>query len=324
MEPGTGDVVTPIQLDLLSTILVAFVVLFAGQTLIARSAFLARFSIPAPVVGGVLVGDPPRGGWTSSAGSGSAFDMALRDNLLLMFFTTVGLSADARMLRKGRTEAVRVPAGQHRVHRGPERRRHRGGPGDGPASGRRPARRLHHAHGRPRHGRRLWRPLRRHDEHRRRDGADDGLRDGGARARQPARRSAGRVPRHGGTSWRRPAAAAATAADGAETESRPDHVAVGPEYAVRDPGVPGGRQDARAAGAGHRPHPAGFSVLPAAGSRHPQRGELHPRHACQQRHRRPARRRCAVAVPGHGADGHAAGRSRQPGRPAARHPDAAG
>ncbi len=30
-----------------------------------------------------------------------SFDMALRDNLLLMFFTTVGLSADARMLAKG-------------------------------------------------------------------------------------------------------------------------------------------------------------------------------------------------------------------------------
>jgi ESS family glutamate:Na+ symporter len=30
-----------------------------------------------------------------------SFDMALRDNLLLMFFTTVGLSADARMLARG-------------------------------------------------------------------------------------------------------------------------------------------------------------------------------------------------------------------------------
>ena len=95
----------PIQLDLLSTILIAFVVLFAGRALIARSAFLARFSIPAPVVGGVITAillavlDVA---WGIKVG----FDMALRDNLLLMFFTTVGLSADARMLARGGPKLV--------------------------------------------------------------------------------------------------------------------------------------------------------------------------------------------------------------------------
>ncbi len=89
-----------IQLDLLSTILAAFVVLFAGRALVTRVRPLARFSIPAPVVGGVLVAlllallDVV-------GGVRIAFDMSLRDNLLLMFFTTVGLSADARMLVKG-------------------------------------------------------------------------------------------------------------------------------------------------------------------------------------------------------------------------------
>jgi ESS family glutamate:Na+ symporter len=92
--------VRTVQLDLLFTILSAFVVLFAGRALVARSAFLKRFSIPAPVVGGVLVAillalaD-------GLAGIRISFDMSLRDNLLLMFFTTVGLSADARMLVKG-------------------------------------------------------------------------------------------------------------------------------------------------------------------------------------------------------------------------------
>ena len=47
--------VRTIQLDLLFTILAALVVLSAGRALVARSAFLKRFSIPAPVVGGVLV-----------------------------------------------------------------------------------------------------------------------------------------------------------------------------------------------------------------------------------------------------------------------------
>jgi ESS family glutamate:Na+ symporter len=92
--------VKTIELDLLFTILAAFVVLVAGRTLVRRTPVLKRFSIPAPVVGGVLVAvllalaD-------GLAGVRVSFDMSLRDNLLLMFFTTVGLSADARMLVKG-------------------------------------------------------------------------------------------------------------------------------------------------------------------------------------------------------------------------------
>jgi ESS family glutamate:Na+ symporter len=92
--------VTTVQLDLLFTILAAMVVLFAGRALIARSALLQRFSIPAPVVGGVLVAIL----LALLDGFGHvrvSFEMSLRDNLLLMFFTTVGLSADARMLAKG-------------------------------------------------------------------------------------------------------------------------------------------------------------------------------------------------------------------------------
>ena len=113
-----------IQLDLLFTILAALVVLFAGRALVARSAFLKRFSIPAPVVGGVLVAIL----LALADGLGGvrvSFDMSLRDNLLLMFFTTVGLSADARMLLKGGPKLIDLPGGQRRVHRRPEPRRHR-------------------------------------------------------------------------------------------------------------------------------------------------------------------------------------------------------
>jgi ESS family glutamate:Na+ symporter len=92
--------VRTIQLDLLSTLLIAFPVLFGGRALIRRSAILARFSIPAPVVGGVITAVllAVLDIW---GGVRIGFDMALRDNLLLMFFTTVGLSADARMLARG-------------------------------------------------------------------------------------------------------------------------------------------------------------------------------------------------------------------------------
>jgi glutamate:Na+ symporter, ESS family len=92
--------VKTIQLDLLSTILAAFLVLFGGRALIARSALLARFSIPAPVVGGVIAA-VLLALLDIGAGVKIGFDMSLRDNLLLMFFTTVGLSADARMLARG-------------------------------------------------------------------------------------------------------------------------------------------------------------------------------------------------------------------------------
>jgi glutamate:Na+ symporter, ESS family len=89
-----------IQLDLLYTILAAFVVLAAGRGLVASVGVLKRFSIPAPVVGGVLVAIllAVADGFL---GVRVSFDMGLRDNLLLMFFTTVGLSADARMLARG-------------------------------------------------------------------------------------------------------------------------------------------------------------------------------------------------------------------------------
>ena len=96
---------TPIQLDLLSTILVAFLVLFTGRVLIARSSLLARFSIPAPVVGGVIAAIL-LATLDVAGGIRVGFDMALRDNLLLIFFTTVGLSADARMLARGGPKLV--------------------------------------------------------------------------------------------------------------------------------------------------------------------------------------------------------------------------
>lgn len=89
-----------VHLNLLFTLLGSLLVLSAGRLLVARTAFLQRFSIPAPVVGGVIVAVAlalADGflGWRVS------FDMSLRDQLLLMFFTTVGLMADARMLVNG-------------------------------------------------------------------------------------------------------------------------------------------------------------------------------------------------------------------------------
>jgi glutamate:Na+ symporter, ESS family len=89
-----------IAFDLISTLLVAMVVLFVGRFLVATVPLLRRFNIPAPVVGGGVVAillAVVDGVFHTKL----SFDLALKDTLLLMFFTTVGLAADARMLAKG-------------------------------------------------------------------------------------------------------------------------------------------------------------------------------------------------------------------------------
>jgi ESS family glutamate:Na+ symporter len=89
-----------IEVNLLYTILVAIVVFFAGRLLVARVGWLGRFSVPAPVVGGVVIAIVLAVA-DGFAGVRVSFDMSLKDTLLLIFFTTVGLAADARMLVKG-------------------------------------------------------------------------------------------------------------------------------------------------------------------------------------------------------------------------------
>jgi glutamate:Na+ symporter, ESS family len=94
-----------VELDLIHTILVSMVVLFVGRALVANIGVLQRFSIPAPVVGGGLVAIL----LAFADGLGGvkfSFNLALKDSLLLMFFTTVGLAADARMLAKGGMKLV--------------------------------------------------------------------------------------------------------------------------------------------------------------------------------------------------------------------------
>jgi ESS family glutamate:Na+ symporter len=89
-----------LEFNLLYTLLVAIVVLFAGRALVARVGWLGRFSVPAPVVGGCLIAVVLAAA-DGLAGARVSFDMSLKDPLLLAFFTTVGLAADARMLAKG-------------------------------------------------------------------------------------------------------------------------------------------------------------------------------------------------------------------------------
>jgi ESS family glutamate:Na+ symporter len=92
--------VRTIEFDLITTLLVSLAVLFMGRFLVARVSVLARLNIPAPVVGGGLMAlllAMVDGVFQVRLG----FSLGLRDTLLLTFFTTVGLAADARMLAKG-------------------------------------------------------------------------------------------------------------------------------------------------------------------------------------------------------------------------------
>ena len=89
-----------VEFDLISTLIVSIGVFFLGRFLVGSVPVLRRLNIPAPVVGGGVVAlllalvD-------GFLGVKLGFNLALKDTLLLMFFTTVGLAADARMLVKG-------------------------------------------------------------------------------------------------------------------------------------------------------------------------------------------------------------------------------
>ena len=88
------------QLNLLETLALATALFFVGLVCVRRSALLQRYSIPVPVVGGVLfalllaaVG--------LVAKAQLVFDDSLKDPLLLAFFATLGLGADVRSLARG-------------------------------------------------------------------------------------------------------------------------------------------------------------------------------------------------------------------------------
>ena len=89
-----------LELNLLATLALATALFFIGQFIVQRSAFLQRYSIPVPVVGGVLFA-------VLLAVAGLVADVQFkmddspRDPLLLAFFATLGLGADVRSLMRG-------------------------------------------------------------------------------------------------------------------------------------------------------------------------------------------------------------------------------
>ncbi|SQD80746.1 sodium/glutamate symporter [Moritella yayanosii] len=94
------------ELDIRQTVIVAILVLFVGKYLTRKVAFLQEYHIPEPVSGGLIAS-------ILFAILYGAFDielqfsLAVRDTLLIVFFTIIGLSSRFATLLKGRVVSKR-------------------------------------------------------------------------------------------------------------------------------------------------------------------------------------------------------------------------
>lgn len=82
------------------TLIMAVLVLLLGKLLVSRVRFLREFNIPEPVAGGLVVAAAiltmnQVAGWTF------AFDSSLQTAFMLVFFSSIGLSANFAKLREG-------------------------------------------------------------------------------------------------------------------------------------------------------------------------------------------------------------------------------
>ncbi len=88
-----------VSLGVPATVAAAAVVLLAGRGIIGRIEFLQRYAIPEPVVGGLVAALAIA--TMHALGFRIAFDTSIQPGLMLAFFATIGLGADARSLVKG-------------------------------------------------------------------------------------------------------------------------------------------------------------------------------------------------------------------------------
>jgi len=89
-----------IELDSRQTLIIAILVLFLGKKLNKEINFLREYNIPEPVTGGVIA-SLIFGFIYFFAESEVAFSLTDRDTLLLIFFTTIGLSSRISTLIEG-------------------------------------------------------------------------------------------------------------------------------------------------------------------------------------------------------------------------------
>lgn len=89
-----------IQFNMVETLAIAVVVLLFGKFLRKKINILERFFIPAPVIGGTIFSLILLIGHVTKLFS-FEFDGILKDFFMLVFFTTIGFTASAKLLKKG-------------------------------------------------------------------------------------------------------------------------------------------------------------------------------------------------------------------------------
>ena len=88
------------QLNLIETVAFAGVVLYLGEGIRRLIPPLAKYNIPAPVVGGLLVAIVLT--WARSAGyTLLTFDTTLQSPLMIAFFASIGFAASLSLMRVG-------------------------------------------------------------------------------------------------------------------------------------------------------------------------------------------------------------------------------
>ncbi|RLA45284.1 MAG: sodium/glutamate symporter [Gammaproteobacteria bacterium] len=89
-----------IVVDGSQVLVTSIVVWFLGASINRKVAFLDRYSIPVAVTGGLICSTLVALAYVFADWKIS-FDMAMRDTLLLIFFSTIGLTAKLRLLKEG-------------------------------------------------------------------------------------------------------------------------------------------------------------------------------------------------------------------------------
>ena len=95
-----------ISLDALPSLLAACVVLLLGTLLSQRVSLLARYSIPSPVIGGVLFAIAAAA-LMRTTGQRVTMATLAKSDLLLLFFACLGLTSDLRRLLRGGSRLLR-------------------------------------------------------------------------------------------------------------------------------------------------------------------------------------------------------------------------
>ncbi len=94
-----GGIFVQFSFNAVETLAFACMLLWVGFRLVERIRFLYKYNIPAPVVGGFLFSLLNLG--LRTGGVEITFDTALKDPMMIAFFSTIGFGASVRLLKKG-------------------------------------------------------------------------------------------------------------------------------------------------------------------------------------------------------------------------------